>query len=197
MVGEIRDGETAELAIQAALTGHLVLSTLHTNSASGAIPRLLDMNVENYLLSSTCNGVLAQRLIRKLCTYCREEYDAPEDIKLMIRNSLKEIESSTVLESKDKSVYEAVKKIEGNDFKLFHPVGCDKCNNLGYKGRVGIFEFMEMSPEIAKATLEKKSAQEIEGIAKQQGMITLIQDGFLKCIDGTTNVSEVLRVALE
>jgi type IV pilus assembly protein PilB len=197
MVGEIRDGETAELAIQAALTGHMVLSTLHTNSAAGAIPRLLDMNVENYLLSSTCNGVLAQRLIRKLCSNCRQEYDAPEDIKIMIRNSLKEIESSSVLESKDKGVYESAKKVETADFKLYRPVGCDKCNNLGYKGRVGIFEFMQISPEIARATLEKKSAQEIEQIAKQQGMITLIQDGFLKCVDGTTNVSEVLRVALE
>jgi general secretion pathway protein E len=175
----------------------MVLSTLHTNSAAGAIPRLLDMNIENYLLSSTCNGVLAQRLIRKLCSNCRQEYDAPEDIKIMIRNSLKEIESSSVLESKDKSVYESAKKIETNDFKLFRPVGCEKCNNLGYKGRVGIFEFMQISPEIAKATLEKKSAQDIELIAKQQGMITLIQDGFLKCVDGTTNVSEVLRVALE
>jgi type II secretory ATPase GspE/PulE/Tfp pilus assembly ATPase PilB-like protein len=101
------------------------------------------------------------------------------------------------LESKDKSVFEAVKKIETTDFKLFRPVGCDKCNNIGYRGRVGIFEFMQISTEIAKATLEKKSTQEIEQIAKQQGMITLIQDGFLKCIDGTTNVSEVLRVALE
>jgi len=197
MVGEIRDEETANLAIQAALTGHLVLSTLHTNSAAGAIPRLLDMNVENYLLSSTCNGVLAQRLIRKLCSNCRQEYDAPEDMKIMIRNSLKEIESSSVLESKDKGVYESAKKVENADFKLYRPVGCDKCNNLGYKGRVGIFEFMQISPEIARATLEKKSSQEIEQIAKQQGMITLIQDGFLKCVDGTTNVSEVLRVALE
>jgi type IV pilus assembly protein PilB len=197
MVGEIRDEETAELAIQAALTGHLVLSTIHTNSASGTIPRLLDMNVENYLLSSTCNGVLGQRLLRKLCANCRQEYDAPEDIKMMIRNGLKDIETSTVLESKDKSVYDAVKKIESEDFKLYRPVGCENCNNIGYKGRVGIFEFMQISPEIAQATLEKKSAQEIEQIAKKQGMITLLQDGFLKCIDGTTNTSEVLRVALE
>jgi type II secretory ATPase GspE/PulE/Tfp pilus assembly ATPase PilB-like protein len=197
MVGEIRDQETAELAIQAALTGHMVLSTLHTNSAAGAIPRLLDMNVENYLLSSTCNGVLGQRLIRKLCNFCKVEYDAPEDIKMMIKNSLKEIESSSVIESKDKNVFEAVKKVESGDFKLYRPVGCEKCNNLGYKGRVGIFEFMQMSPEVAKATLEKKSSQEIEEIAKKQGMLTLVQDGFLKCIDGTTNVSEVLRVALE
>lgn len=197
MVGEIRDEETAELAIQAALTGHMVMSTLHTNSASGSIARLLDMSVENYLLSSTCNGVLAQRLLRKLCTFCRQEYDPPEDIKIMIRESLKEIESSTVIQSKDKNVYEAVKKIETNDFRLFRPVGCDKCNNIGYKGRVGIFEFMQMSSEIAQATLDKKSAQEIEGIAKKQGMITLIQDGFLKCLDGTTNTAEVLRVALE
>lgn len=197
MVGEIRDEETAELAIQAALTGHMVMSTLHTNSASGSIARLLDMSVENYLLSSTCNGVLAQRLLRKLCTFCKQEYDAPEDIKMMIRDSLKEIEASTVIQSKDKNVYEAVKKIEANDFKLFRPVGCEKCNNIGYKGRVGIFEFMQMSSEIAQATLDKKSAQEIELIAKKQGMITLIQDGFLKCIDGTTNTAEVLRVALE
>lgn len=197
MVGEIRDEETADLAIQAALTGHLVLSTLHTNSSTGAIPRLLDMNVETYLLSSTCNGVLAQRLIRKLCNDCKQEYDPPEDIKIMIKEAFKDIQGSAVIESKDKSVYDAINKIETTDFKLFRPVGCDKCNNIGYKGRVGIYEFMQMSPEIAKATLEKRSAQEIELIAKKEGMITLIQDGFLKCVDGTTNTSEVLRVALE
>lgn len=197
MVGEIRDSETAELAIQAALTGHLVLSTLHTNSASGAIARLLDMNVQNYLLSSTCNGVLAQRLIRKLCTNCRQEYEAPEDLKMLIRENLKNLQTSTVIESKDKSIFDAVKKIEEEDFKLFRPVGCDKCNNLGYKGRIGIFEFMQMSPEIAKATLEKRPTQEIEELAKKEGMLTLVQDGLLKCIDGTTNVAEVLRVALE
>ena len=197
MVGEIRDEETAALAIQAALTGHMVLSTLHTNSSAGAIPRLLDMKVENYLLSSTCNGILAQRLIRKLCPYCREEYDAPEDIKTMIKETLKEIQTSQVIESKDKGVFDAVKKVEAGDFKLYRPVGCDKCNNIGYKGRVGIYEFLQVSTEVSKATLEKRSAQEIEKIAKSEGMISLIQDGFLKCIDGTTNMSEVLRVAFD
>ncbi len=197
MVGEIRDEETANLAIQAALTGHLVLSTLHTNSAAGAIPRLLDMNVENYLLSSTCNGVLAQRLIRKLCTNCREEYSPPDDIKTMIRETLKSLEMNQVVASKDKSIFDAVKKIEHEDFKLFRPVGCDVCNNIGFKGRVGIYEFMQMSQEISKATIDKRSASEIEQIARNEGTISLIQDGFIKCLDGTTNVAEVLRVALE
>jgi general secretion pathway protein E len=175
----------------------MVLSTLHTNSSAGAIPRLLDMKVENYLLSSTLNGILAQRLIRKLCSNCREEYDAPEDIKTMIKEALKEIQTSQVIESKDKGVYEAVQQVEAGNFKLYRPVGCDKCNNIGYKGRVGIFEFLQISPEISKATLEKRSAQEIELIAKKEGMLTLLQDGFLKCVDGTTNLSEVLRVAYE
>jgi type IV pilus assembly protein PilB len=197
MVGEIRDEETAALGIQAALTGHLVLSTLHTNSSAGAIPRLLDMNVENYLLSSTLNGILAQRLIRKLCSNCRQEYDAPEDIKTMIKETLKDIQTSQVIESKDKGVYEAVQQVESGNFKLYRPVGCDKCNNIGYKGRVGIFEFLQISTEVSKATLEKRSSQEIELIAKKEGMLTLVQDGFLKCIDGTTNISEVLRVAYE
>lgn len=197
MVGEIRDEETANLAIQAALTGHLVLSTLHTNSAAGAIPRLLDMNVENYLLSSTCNGVLAQRLIRKLCTNCREEYSPPDDIKTMLRETLKSLEMNQVVASKDKSIYDAVKKIEHEDFKLYRPVGCDVCNNIGFKGRVGIYEFMQMSQEVSKATLDKRSASEIEQIARNEGTISLIQDGFIKCLDGTTNIAEVLRVALE
>ena len=196
MVGEVRDGETAGLAIQAALTGHLVLSTLHTNSATGAIPRLLDMNVENYLLSSTCNGVLAQRLVRKLCTTCRQEYDPPEDVKIMIKESLKKLQDNHILESKDKKIFDSIQSIEKGDFKLFRPVGCDKCNNIGYQGRVGIYEFFPMSPEISKATIERKSAQEIEEIAVSQGMVTLMQDGFLKSVEGLTNISEVMRVAL-
>ncbi|NBO17518.1 MAG: hypothetical protein EBV07_01345 [Proteobacteria bacterium] len=196
MVGEIRDGETAGLAIQAALTGHLVLSTLHTNSATGAIPRLLDMGVENYLLSSTCNGVLAQRLVRKLCTNCKQEYDPPEDVKIMIKESLKKLQDNHILESKDKNIFDSIQAIEKGEFKLFRPVGCDKCNNIGYLGRVGIYEFFPMSPEISKATIERKSAQEIEEIAVSHGMVTLMQDGFLKSVEGLTNISEVMRVAL-
>ena len=115
----------------------------------------------------------------------------------MIKETLKEIQTSQVIESKDKGVYEAVQQVESGNFKLYRPVGCDKCNNIGYKGRVGIFEFLQISPEISKATLEKRSAQEIELIAKKEGMLTLVQDGFLKCIDGTTNLSEVLRVAYD
>lgn len=197
MVGEIRDEETASLAIQAALTGHLVLSTLHTNSAAGAIPRLLDMKVEPYLLSSTCNGVLAQRLVRKLCTSCREEYSPPEDIKTMLRENLKDIEINKVIEAKDKSVYDAVSKIEHGDFKLFRPVGCEVCNNIGFRGRIGIFEFMKMSPEISKYTLLRKSSGEIEQLSRTEGSISLLQDGLLKCFTGETNVSEVMRVAME
>lgn len=195
-VGEIRDGETAELAIHAALTGHLVLSTLHTNSASGAIPRLLDMGAENFLLASTMNAVLAQRLVRRICENCKEDYNPPEEIKEKVRQALQPVKENKVLMSKDKEAVETMKILE-KDFKLSRGVGCEKCGKTGYKGRIGIFELLEMSDKVADMTLEARSADEITEAAKVEGMLSLVQDGFLKVLRKVTTVEEVLRVANE
>ena len=194
MVGEIRDGETAELAVHAALTGHLVLSTLHTNSASGAIPRLLDMGIEDFFLSSTVLGVLAQRLVRKVCPYCREEYSPPKEIVNDVKAILNELSSNSVLMSKDTEIAKTIKTIMGKeDITLYRGKGCPKCDN-GYKGRIGIFELLPMSEKIAEATLNKFPSTKIEEIAKQEGMVTLLQDGYIRALEGQTTLEEVMRV---
>jgi type IV pilus assembly protein PilB len=194
MVGEIRDSETAELAVHAALTGHLVLSTLHTNSSAGAIPRLLDMGIEDFFLASTVIGVLAQRLVRKVCPYCREEYEPPKEILDNIKAVLKELSANAVLMSKDPEVAKIVKNASEKDkVMLFRGKGCSKCDN-GYKGRVGIFELLAMSEKIGTATLDKVPASKIEDIAKQEGMVTLLQDGYLRAIEGDSTLEEVMRV---
>ena len=195
MVGEIRDSETAELAIQAALTGHLVLSTLHTNSSSGALPRLLDMGAESFLLASTVNVILAQRLVRKICPDCVEEYFPPPEIEEDIKSTLSSIETSKILMSKDKVIADDMKKVASGKIKLFRGKGCEKCGKSGYKHRVGIFEVLEMSPKIAELTLERKPADLIEKVAIEEGMLTLLQDGYLKVLEGITSLEEVLRVA--
>ncbi|MFZ5425226.1 MAG: GspE/PulE family protein [Patescibacteria group bacterium] len=197
MVGEIRDGETAELGIHAALTGHLVLSTLHTNSSSGALPRMLDMGVENFLLASTVNVIVAQRLVRKICVDCKESYEPPQEITKEMREHLSKIEKSTVLMSKDKRIADTLKLLHEDKIKLYRGKGCDKCNKTGYKGRMGIFEVLEMSNKIAELTLENSTADKIQDMAVAEGMITLVQDGFLKVLEGSTTIEEVLRVAKE
>lgn len=195
MVGEIRDGETAELAIHAALTGHLVLSTLHTNSSGGSVPRLLDMGVENFLLASTLNAVLAQRLVRIICPDCKQEYDPPpeviEDIKRVIGN----IQHSQILMSKDKAIVDDMKLVQGEKIKLYRGAGCEKCNGTGYKGRIGIFEVLVMSQAIQKLTLERSPESQIQDAAVAEGMLTLDQDGYLKVLEGITTIEEVLRVS--
>ncbi len=195
MVGEIRDSETAELAIHAALTGHLVISTLHTNSAAGAVPRLLDMKMESFLLASTLNAVLAQRLVRKICLDCKETYTAPDEIMDSIKDVLGSIETSQILMHKDKDIAETIKKIHDGKITLYKGKGCDKCANTGYKGRTGIFEVMEMSPAVALLTMERKAENEIAAQAVQDGMLTLLQDGYLKALEGQTTLEEILRVA--
>lgn len=195
MVGEIRDGETAELAVHAALTGHLVLSTLHTNSAAGALPRLLDMGTENFLLASTLNGVLAQRLVRKICPNCKSEYSPPDEIIDDMKKKLSSIENSQILLSRDRIIAEDMRVFKEGNIKLYRGNGCDKCGNTGYKGRVGIFEFLEMSPKIAHLVLENASADQINSQAVEEGMLTLAQDGYLKVIEGLTTIEEVMRVA--
>jgi type IV pilus assembly protein PilB len=195
MVGEVRDGETANLAVQAALTGHLVISTLHTNSASGAIPRLLDMKIENFLLASTLNAVLAQRLVRTICNDCKVEYDPPDEIQKEIKKVIDGVSHSHVLMSKDKSIMDAVKKGASGKLKLYRGNGCDKCGGSGYRGRTGIFEVLEVSLGIQKLTLENSSASAIQSLAVEEGMLTLEQDGYLKVIEGKTTIEEVLRVS--
>lgn len=177
LVGEIRDRETTELAIQAALTGHLVFSTLHTNNASGALPRLLDMGAEPFLVTSALNCVVGQRIVRKICSFCKEEYAAPSE------------------------VLEDIKKVLGNLYpqdsgaKLFHGKGCPECNSTGYQGRIGVFEVIPISQKIGRLVLERASATDLENQAVIEGMITMKQDGYLKVIEGYTTIEEVLRVA--
>lgn len=196
MVGEIRDGETAELAVHAALTGHLVLSTLHTNSAAGAIPRLLDMGVESFLLSSTLNAVLAQRLIRRICNDCKEDYEPPKEVQESISKAIEEISANKILMTKDVEVAKSVKKsLEDKTHKIFRGKGCPKCGNTGYRGRLGIFELLPMTDEIAHLTLERSPENKISDVAIGEGMLTLLQDGYLRVAEGVTTVEEVMRVA--
>ena len=195
MVGEIRDGETAELGVHAALTGHLVLSTLHTNSASGALPRLLDMGIENFLLASTVNVILAQRLVRKICTNCKEEHETPEEVLQEMKTVLSSIERNKTIMLKDPETAKIVKKSNEGAIKLYKGRGCDKCANTGYKGRIGIFEVLEMSDRIGRLTLESSTAQQIQDVAMEEGMLNLMQDGYLRVVEGMTTLAEVMRVA--
>lgn len=186
MVGEIRDTETAEMAVHAALTGHLVLSTLHTNDASGAIPRLIDMKVEPFLVASTLNAIIAQRLVRKICSACKEEYYPSSEFLAEIQ---KEIQA---LPSKEKE------KLQGVEIKsLFRGKGCSSCNGTGYKGRIGIFEVIKVGGRIESLTIKRTSSGEILQAATSEGMITLKQDGILKVISGITTIEEVFRVTEE
>ncbi len=184
MVGEIRDLETADVAINAALTGHLVLSTLHTNDASGAIPRFLAMGVKPFLLAPAINAVIGQRLVRKLCEHCNQETELTGDVLGRVMKIIQSIPQNSGY-APDIS----------QDIKFYKPVGCDKCLG-GYKGRTGIYEVFTMTPEIEKMVLgQKVSENDIKKITQQQGMISMVQDGILKAIDGITSVEEVFRVA--
>jgi type IV pilus assembly protein PilB len=189
MVGEVRDSETAELAVHAALTGHLVFSTLHTNSASGALPRLIDMQIEPFLLTSTIIAVEAQRLVRRICPECKAEYDAPVEVIKQIKDTLGSLYAKTTkTEKKDKLVL-----FKGGS----KGVECKTCAGSGYSGRTGIFEVLLMSDTISRLVLERRPTSEIEEQAAKEGMITLVQDGFMKVLEGATTVEEVLRVAKE
>lgn len=184
MVGEIRDGETADLAIQASLTGHLVLATLHTNSAAGALPRLFDMEIPPYLLASTINVVVGQRLIRKICEHCKEAYIATPEMMAQVQQVLGNIQD-----------YNAMQAVgDPNQLELFRGKGCPQCNNTGYSGRSGIFEVMNVSENIGRLVMSKKSSTDIQKQAIDEGMITMLQDGFMKAIEGITTLEEVIRV---
>jgi len=196
MVGEIRDKETMEMAIHAAMTGHLVLSTLHTNSAAGTLPRLIDMGAEPFLIASTTNVVIAQRLVRKLCPDCRKEYKlADKELKTFSDN----YEMEKIMETMKKSGM-LKGKIESKtnwlDVKLYKSVGCDQCNG-GYKGRVGIFEVLEIDDDIRKMISQKASSDELDKVAREKGMISMVEDGFIKAVQGITSLEEILRVTKE
>ena len=174
LVGEIRDQETAKIAIQSALTGHLLFSTLHTNDAAGAITRLLDMGVENFLLSSTLLGILAQRLVRVICPHCKEEMIPEDKVLGSMKLSSEEMAAMT----------------------FYHGVGCDECRHTGFKGRIAIFEYMPVDDDVRREINKESSTESIKEAALQKGMITLRQDGWRKVHDGVTTVSEVLRVTM-
>ncbi|MEX2090993.1 MAG: ATPase, T2SS/T4P/T4SS family [Candidatus Paceibacterota bacterium] len=187
MVGEIRDRETAALATQAALTGHIVLSTLHTNDAAGVIPRLIDMGVENYLIPSTLNVAAAQRLLRRLCPDCKVQAKANTAEEKMINNSILEMPEEYQKELLSKNGYDIFKPNKENP--------CKKCGGKAFKGRIGIFEMMEMTDELEKIILGTISEAAMRQEAKRQGMITMFQDGILKVLQGIVSLEELLEVA--
>ena len=181
LVGEIRDTETTQLAIQAALTGHLVFSTLHTNDASTAIPRLIDLGAEPFLISSVLNASLAQRITRKICENCKEYYSPSPEIVENIKQVL-----GPVLPAKYG---------RGEPMQIARGKGCQECNFSGYLGRIAIFEVLKITPAINKLILKASSAKDIEEQAKLEGLITMKQDGYLKVLECVTTIEEVLRVA--
>jgi len=180
LVGEVRDKETTQLAIQAALTGHLVFSTLHTNDAPTSIPRLIDLGAESFLIASVLTAVLAQRISRKICPYCKTSYQATPEITAKIRSVLgplfpKKYETSPIMLSKGK--------------------GCEECSQSGYLGRIAIFEILKITTAINQHILHQDSAEEIQKTAKKEGFVRMIEDGYLKVLDGVTTIEEILRVA--
>lgn len=251
MVGEIRDKETAEMAVHASLTGHIVLSTLHTNSAAGSLPRLEDMEVEPFLIASTVNCVIGQRLARKLCPHCKEKFEVEGKLveklianfslrpELLILESMEKERAKAkdlnILESDIKDFGKApiisafqenpelmdkvslkekrevrqqmfvsgetdasgVKSAGKPSLQLFKAVGCNKCEQTGYKGRIGIFEVVEVDDQIGSMILSKATGEDIEKEAKKSGFIAMHQDGFTKALEGTTTIEEVIRVTQE
>jgi len=182
MVGEIRDEETANLATHAALTGHIVLSTLHTNDSLGVIPRLVDLDVQAFLIPSTLSLAIAQRLIRRLCDNCKKKVQAKGDFKDLI----------------EKEIANFPKELKKN-LKISRPIyiweakGCEKCNKVGFSGRIGLFEVFEMTEELAETILKDLSEKALKAEAKRQSMVTMRQDGIIKVIEGKTTIEEVLR----
>lgn len=193
MVGEIRDLETAEIAVNAAMTGHLLLSTLHTNDAVTTIPRLIDMKVPTFLIASTLNLIIAQRLVRKICKNCIESYNLDKEM-------IKELEAQFDLDSLAQSLIRHGHLAKGqkvNSLLFYRGKGCQQCDNQGYKGRIGIYEVLENSDKISELILSKSSREELEKTAKENDMMTILEDGFIKAKQGMTTIEEVLRVTKE
>ncbi len=183
MIGEMRDLETAEIAVRASLTGHLVLSTLHTNDAAGVIPRLLDLGIKPYLLTPALNAIIGQRLVRKLCPKCKAVHDLTPEEEAKVKKILAVISP--------KAQIDVPKELP----KVYKAVGCNECNGLGYKGRVGIYEILTMNDKIKELTSNNAAAFKILEQAIEDGMITMLQDGVLKCLDGMTSLEEIYEAA--
>ncbi len=186
MVGEIRDTETAKLAVQAALTGQIVLSTLHTNNSVGVMPRLIDMGVEPFLLPSSLNLMVSQRLVRRLCNSCKKATAAPPDLQEIIKTELDKLPADSKKDIKYKAPYQ-----------VYHAPGCNVCKGKGAIGRVAMFEVLTMTRELENVISSGMSEGKINDEAKRQGMITLRQDGIIKALDGTVAIEEVLRESTE
>jgi len=174
----VRDLETADIALQAALTGHLVLSTLHTNDAVGAVPRLINLGVKAVSIGPALSLAIAQRLVRVLCKECKKVADVDAATAEKIKNFLSKLPAKV-----DKKPYDG--------YKIYAPVGCDKCNGIGYKGRVGVFEFLEGGPDLEKTILHEASELALREVAQRQEMVTMQQDGILKVLEGKTTFDEV------
>jgi type IV pilus assembly protein PilB len=218
MVGEIRDSETADLGVQAALTGHLVFATLHTNNAATCLPRLLDMGVEPFLIASTVRAVIGQRLVRRLCIDCRQPYKPDSEELVKINDIFKANDSKTMAkihdlerealeggvgkaneDRKSKTSTSELVTSETEIKQLWKPAkdGCDICGHTGYKGRVGIYEVLGSSPGIEKLIISSGTSDQIQEEAIKNGMITMQLDGFIKALRGQTSVEEILRVTSE
>lgn len=208
MVGEIRDGETANLGVQAALTGHLVFSTLHTNNAATCLPRLLDMEIEPFLIASTVKAVIGQRLVRRLCSFCRQQYTPDTDEKESISTLFGISADRTFSHIHQLEQQAADEKIGGDtelstaDDGITHlwrpaPEGCDECNHTGFKGRMGIYEVLGVSHAVQKLITANATSNDIQAAAISEGMITMQTDGLIKSLRGVTTVEEVLRVTRE
>jgi type IV pilus assembly protein PilB len=182
MVGETRDNETAGLSVHAALTGHVVLSTIHTNNAAGVVPRLIDMKVEPFLLPSALNLMMSQRLVSKLCDNCKKPEVAPEAVQKIIK---------TALASSGQG-----KKYE-EPYKIYKAPGCDVCKGKGVLGRIAIFEIIKMTPELENIILSGPTIQKILAEGKRQGMVTMREDGIFKALDGLVSIEEVVRETAE
>jgi type IV pilus assembly protein PilB len=173
MIGEIRDTETAAIAVQASITGHLVVSTLHTNSAASSITRLEDMGIESYLIADSVIGIIAQRLVRRLCPVCKKSKPANEEEKKFLG----------IAPDKEAVIYE--------------PCGCPKCDNTGFKGRIGVYEIMRMTPTLRTMISHKQGADVIKEQAMKEGMRTLRMSGSEYVLDGTTSYAEALRISFD
>lgn len=193
MVGEIRDQETAEIAINAAMTGHLVLSTLHTNDAATTLPRLTDMGVPPFLIAYTANVIVAQRLVRRICTFCKKEYKLDNTAV----SELAKVFSTDKLALLFKGNMPADTKVPDDMTTYYQGEGCRRCGTTGYKGRQGIYEVLENTPEIIKLVNQRATAAEIYDMARKQGMLSMLEDGLIKAKMGVTTISEILRVTKE
>ena len=182
LVGEVRDAETAQIVVRAALTGHLVLSTLHTNEAAGSIPRLIDLGINPQTIPPAINMVLGQRLIRILCPKCKSPKSPPPEALLKIKENLGHLKDRFKLSKLNSSL------------KVYYPNKCKECSYSGYKGRVGVFEGFTISKEMEKLILKSSSMSEIKDLAIEEGMVTMLQDGYLKLVEGVTSLEEIDRV---